>query len=100
MSLAETGALIDSLVAAFLRGDEAFLRAHPFVGRIVWGRAKRPHIPVPVRRAVYERDGGRCVFCSKDTDLSLDHVVRFRDGGPDTVENLRVLCLPCNLERG
>lgn len=47
-----------------------------------------------------ERDGHACVFCGATDQLSLDHIVRYRDGGPDTVENLRVLCMPCNLERG
>lgn len=64
------------------------------------GSQSRPAIPVEVRRAVMERDGHACVFCGATDQLSLDHIVRYRDGGPDTVENLRVLCMPCNLERG
>jgi 5-methylcytosine-specific restriction endonuclease McrA len=64
------------------------------------GTEGRPSIPLAVRRQVMERDGFRCVFCGSIDALSLDHIVRFRDGGPDTVENLRVLCIPCNQERG
>lgn len=60
----------------------------------------RPNIPPAVRAAVMERDGHRCVFCSSTERLSLDHIIRYRDDGPDTVENLRVLCMPCNTERG
>lgn len=59
----------------------------------------RPAIPVAVRRAVMERDGFACVQCGSTERLSLDHIVRFRDGGPDAEENLRVLCLPCNWRR-
>lgn len=64
------------------------------------GHEGRPAIPVEVRRTVMERDGYQCVKCGSAEDLSMDHIIRFRDGGPDTVENLRVLCMPCNLERG
>lgn len=60
----------------------------------------RKNIPRRVRRAVMERDGYRCVFCGAADQLSLDHIIRYRDDGPDTAENLRVLCMPCNLERG
>ncbi|MCM6776254.1 HNH endonuclease [Nocardia sp. CDC159] len=58
------------------------------------------NIPAAVRLAVMQRDGFRCQFCGATEALSLDHIIRFRDGGPDTIENLRVLCMPCNLERG
>lgn len=60
----------------------------------------RKNIPVRVRAAVMERDGYTCVLCGATDNLSLDHIIRYRDDGPDTVENLRVLCMPCNLERG
>lgn len=64
------------------------------------GGSGRPRIPTHIRRAVMERDGYECTICSATDALSLDHIVRYRDGGPDTVENLRVLCMPCNLDRG
>lgn len=60
----------------------------------------RKNIRKSVRKEVFERDGHRCVFCGATDGLSLDHIVRYRDDGPDTTENLRVLCMPCNLERG
>lgn len=60
----------------------------------------RRNIRKSVKSFVYERDGHRCVFCGATDNLSLDHVIRYRDGGQDTAENLRVLCMPCNLERG
>lgn len=64
------------------------------------GSNSRPAIAVDIRRAVMERDGHACVFCGSTARLSMDHIIRYRDGGPDTVDNLRVLCMPCNLERG
>lgn len=60
----------------------------------------RPHIPVAVRREVCERDGYQCVFCGSGYDLALDHIEHFSAGGPDTVDNLRVLCMTCNRKRG
>ncbi|WP_284984255.1 HNH endonuclease [Arthrobacter sp. efr-133-TYG-118] len=71
---------------------------------VVWRKSQdgdyRPNIRKTVRRAVMERDGYRCVFCGALDGLSLDHIVRYRDDGPDSEDNLRVLCMPCNLERG
>lgn len=61
----------------------------------------RPHIPLAVRRAVFERDACTCVVCGATEALQLDHhPIPFSRGGPDTAENLRVLCGPCNVARG
>lgn len=60
----------------------------------------RPNIRKSVRAAVFTRDGHRCVQCGATDNLSLDHIIRYRDDGPDTVDNLRVLCMSCNWERG
>lgn len=56
-------------------------------------------VPNAVRRAVWERDGGRCTFvaadghrCESRDRLELDHVVPVAQGGQPTVENLRLLC--------
>jgi hypothetical protein len=61
--------------------------------------SRRPHIPNSVRAEVMKRDKRRCVLCGSRTNLSLDHVVRYRHGGRDVVGNLRVLCMPCNRKR-
>ncbi len=56
-------------------------------------------IPAAVRRAVRERDGGRCTYvdergqrCRETALLELHHEVPFARGGPATVENLRLRC--------
>jgi hypothetical protein len=60
---------------------------------------ERQPIPAPVKRAVWERDGGRCTYVSPDGRrcqsrwrLELDHVVPARLGGSATVANLRLRC--------
>ena len=64
------------------------------------GQEKRAKIPEDVRAAVYVRDGGVCQECGTDKNLSMDHIKPWSLGGPDTVENLRVLCRPCNSRKG
>ncbi|HEY2956244.1 MAG TPA: HNH endonuclease signature motif containing protein [Candidatus Eisenbacteria bacterium] len=56
-------------------------------------------IPAAVRRAVYERDGGRCAFvsdagkrCDATRFLQFDHIEPVARGGEATVENLRLVC--------
>jgi hypothetical protein len=71
---------------AALAGEEASVRRDP--------------LPREVRRAVWERDGGRCVACGADFELQFDHVIPHALGGADTVENLQVLCAPCNQAKG
>lgn len=60
------------------------------------GRPTRTPIPSDVRRAVFERDGGRCVECGSNFDLQYDHILPVARGGATTVENLQLLCADCN----
>lgn len=59
----------------------------------------RRSIPAQIRKAVFERDGGRCAFihrdgrgCGSTRRLEFDHIVPFARGGKTTIENLRLLC--------
>lgn len=66
------------------------------------GRHAKPesrHIPAEVRRAVWERDGGRCTFTSDDghrceerKDVQFDHIDPYARGGEATVSGIRLLC--------
>jgi hypothetical protein len=56
------------------------------------------HVPASVKRAVWDRDGGRCAFvgaagrCSERGFLEYHHVVPFADGGSTTADNLELRC--------
>jgi HNH endonuclease len=63
-------------------------------------RSRREPIPREVRRAVFERDGGKCAQCGSNFDLQYDHVLPVALGGATTVENLQLLCGNCNREKG
>jgi hypothetical protein len=63
-------------------------------------RNQRMPIPREVRRAVFERDGGRCVDCGSSFDLQYDHVIPVAHGGATSVSNLQLLCGDCNRAKG
>src|SRR6266508_5728326 len=61
--------------------------------------AKPDHVSAQVKRAVWQRDGGRCQspieggsVCGSTHQVELDHVVPRGRGGPPTIENTRCLC--------
>jgi hypothetical protein len=61
------------------------------------------HIPAPVRRAVYERDGGLCSYrdergrrCAGRNDLEFHHKHPFARGGGHSTDNLALMCAAHN----
>jgi hypothetical protein len=59
----------------------------------------RRHVPASVRRAVWERDGGRCTFvgdtghrCEERRFLEFDHMDPVALGGSASVERIRLRC--------
>ncbi len=52
------------------------------------------------RNAVFSRDGGKCVQCGIDENLSVDHIKSVKLGGANDLDNLQTLCLPCNVKKG
>lgn len=80
------------------RAQRKLERAHAALAGATADR-RRP-VPREIRQAVFERDGGRCVECGSAFELQYDHVIPVALGGADTVENLQILCAPCNQAKG
>ena len=81
--------------------------------------AKKSGVPSALRRVVFREGGYRCAKCDLvgreepfqrggygyPTDiegvfLSIDHIVARARGGSSERPNLRVLCTPCNVQKG
>ncbi len=69
----------------------------------VEGHRPTRHIPDSIKRAVYERDGGRCAFadekgrrCGETGTLEFDHLDGFARAQVHSVERIRLLCRPHN----
>src|SRR6185295_971357 len=61
----------------------------------------RTAIPEYIKRAVKARDGNKCRNCGVATEfLHLDHLYPFDLGGPNTIENIQLLCPTCNTSKG
>lgn len=53
-----------------------------------------------LRQAVFERDGGVCVYCGKRTGtMTCDHVLPVSRGGSSAMDNLVTACLACNTSK-
>jgi len=75
-------------------------RAHMALALDREAAPRRQAISRELRLAVFERDGGRCVECDSSFDLQYDHVIPVTMGGATSVENLQLLCAPCNQRKG
>lgn len=88
---------IKALVLQRKRQKERKLQsAHSLMRAEENGRPTRTPVPTELRRAVFERDGGRCVECGGNFDLQYDHILPVAHGGATTLENLQLLCADCN----
>lgn len=103
---AARAAILCPRIAQSVRSYLEKLRPRPKRARMPRnGGYKRRRVPAAVRRLVWERDEGRCVFMSEDgvrcgsrDFIQIDHIVPWaRGGASDDPGNLRLLCRPHNL---
>ncbi len=52
-----------------------------------------------VRRAVFERDGWRCVQCGTAGKLECDHILKDPGIDPYDETNLQTLCVACHVQK-
>ena len=45
---------------------------------------------------IYQRDGGKCVYCGTTEKLGLDHLIPLIKGGDNEIDNLVLACKQCN----
>jgi hypothetical protein len=57
-------------------------------------------IPQDVKITVTVRDQGKCVQCGATEDLHFDHKIPWSRGGANTINNIQLLCGPCNRRKG
>jgi len=78
----------------------SFIRPH-VIRLVTYVRVPRAIQRKISRRALFARDGWRCVYCGgAGGRLTLDHVVPRSRGGESTWENVVTSCAPCNLRKG
>jgi hypothetical protein len=57
-------------------------------------------IPQDVKIQVTVRDNGMCVQCGSVEDIHFDHMIPWSKGGSNSVNNIQLLCGPCNRRKG
>lgn len=82
------------------RRERQLATAHSLMRAEEAGEAIRVPVPLDVRRAAFERDGGRCVECGGNFDLQYDHIIPLSLGGATSLKNIQLLCADCNREKG
>lgn len=59
-------------------------------------RAKRKPLRSSEIIAAMKKSDSRCVACGTSDDLQVDHILPVSRGGTNDVDNLQMLCQPCN----
>ena len=57
------------------------------------------HISDKTKRAVWERDHGKCTLCQSSDDIEFDHIHPVSKGGNSEEPNVQLLCRPCNRKK-
>lgn len=54
------------------------------------------------KQRLFLKQNGQCKYCEQPFalhELTIDHVLRRRDGGSNKIDNLVLACSPCNQRR-
>ena len=65
--------------------------------------SQSPPKPTSHKHLLYGQQEARCAMCSTFTQfnvMEVDHIVPRAEGGGDELENLQLLCRPCNATKG
>lgn len=65
-------------------------------------RTERGRVRPALRVEIFERDGFRCQYCSREfqrENLTIDHLVPLALGGVDEAVNYATACQPCNARK-
>ena len=65
----------------------------------LYPKTHRKGIKKEIKDEVWNRDNGECVECGLKKDLEFDHIIPYSKGGADSVNNLQILCRPCNRKK-
>ena len=62
-------------------------------------------VPLALKRAVFQRAGGRCEYCGlsqagQEAHFHVDHIQPLADGGATMLDNLALACVSCSLRKG
>ncbi|MEI7760128.1 MAG: HNH endonuclease [Thermoleophilia bacterium] len=80
--------------------ERSFVRPH-VIRLLQYVRVPRAMKRRISRRALFARDGWKCVYCGTGAGrLTLDHVIPRSRGGDSVWENVVTACAPCNLRKG
>ena len=94
----DVGAILDRALTLLIDDLERRRFARAASPRPSPGHASGRHIPAAVRRAVWQRDEGRCVFvgrtgrCRETAFLEFHHGVPYAAGGAATADNIQLRC--------
>lgn len=104
--------IFNRLVRNVIKDKDGFYSSYlkwPEGSRNVDGTIKRCPIPKWVKRAVFYRDNGHCVFCNKnltglvnifDNQKNYDHIIPLKDYGTNDPCNIQLSCEECNKKKG
>lgn len=58
------------------------------------------HVTPEQIEELYGESDGVCPACSKNTKLTVDHIVPIARGGSNSIDNLQLICGRCNSSKG